>query len=612
MYTNTIESHLVTLSNTEIGETGTGVLLASDHNSDYYFLLTARHNLFKEYNAQTFKEVDPNALEINYQGKELIQTEFLEVHFFPEGNNEFYDFALMIFRVKNRSDIVGLKNLAPIRIYNSDHDREIRNDSGSFEAAGYTDNGSNDFVQKYTGLSLRLVNPSDENVTEVLRNFDGQALHSLTEADPNSFFNGMSGGGVFHQEKNNELQLKSIIFQYFNGNFSCVRLDVLSDQINLKISLYEKSKLNSIQIDNQITAGDESIEIDKITNFAKTKEKVIKKLENSKTLSDYKLPEHYLSSTVSKQDIQAIAKDLRKAKYDLRKKTDSLSYLFALLALKSEENNDRRLTTNYFRDAIELNPEHALTLIVEKANRKEQISVAAANSASSLEMKYTKLLSMFPDSDHPGKRDAVRQAINDTLLISDEDEDKAQTLQQFKHHLIETYEGDDTTKSYRKYQELGDYLFSLKQPNEPLCPLAFKHHTLALKIVERSPKTTDTFEFFHKESKRYEINYNDEFKEKNEILVQEALKKAEAITRKEEDPKTTELIRRVKAEAEASDEIRTNKAEDLKLNQSNQVKSTEESRRLPIAISATLLAAFLLGILYFVLLALGYIIPPPS
>jgi len=208
MATNKIKDHLVTVEYLNESVKGSGVITASHDRSDYYYILTARHNFTDK--LATSDEIKNEDLCIKLQDKVRVTPENLKVYFLDKK----YDLALIIFKLKRSSNIDNLKSL---KIYNSDTEEDRKS---IFSLAGYPDwlakedlDANHDLIPAYT------IDYNEDTCAEVLKDKGASTTHAIRyEKD---HYTGISGGGVFFEDQYKNLQLRSIIKQYSSGSFSC-------------------------------------------------------------------------------------------------------------------------------------------------------------------------------------------------------------------------------------------------------------------------------------------------------------------------------------------------------------------------------------------------------
>lgn len=536
MSINDYSNQLVKLTYRPSGDRGTGVILSSESNPSCFFIITARHNFGSQTNPAA---ILIDSLQIkHYKGNEELEVESEELvaFFFKDDNHELHDIALLILNVKEPKHLQKVKQL---KIYDSDQDRGYSNDHKSFELVGYRGNESN-YHHKSRNVEVRISRSKDDDPIEELKDAGSITAHAIP--DSLNYYKSVSGGGVFYEDMHGTTQLRSIVLQYHDGFFSCFKLDFLAQEINQKILGYEQS-LSELEIGSFLLSGKHSIDINKITDFNEFKRDIVENIPANELINDFEIPHNFEMSPLDKPSMMKLASQLREKKKELKKQNDDLSYIFALLALHAHKNSERWLTTKYFRDAIELNGKHEQTLMLERADRKDQIRVIKAITSAEVKAKYDKLLDQFSEKDLLGRRNIIKEAIDEASQIYDRNQ--SGVIDYFKSKLVVNYENDDSMRHFYKYQELGDYLHATRSISDEPCLLAFENHTLALQVAKLSPKISSTFIFLGENSISYGARYATEFQNNQGAIKERTQVKAEKITRREEDPETTQMIRQI-------------------------------------------------------------------
>lgn len=544
MSSNKMKDHLVSLNYLNGTDVGTGVILASHDRSDYYYIFTAKHNF--PYHSINPDVISSENLEIRFQASQIITAKDLKVYF----PNEQYDLALVVFKSEPSS---LLKNVKSLKIYNSDLQTDRKK---VFTVIGYPHRSSeDDFDQNYDLIYAQVTDYYDDNCSEILKDERASTTHAIKLGT--EYYAGMSGGGVFFEDQYKDLQLRSIIKQYSGDSFSCIRLDQLIDELNTIIEQYVKeypaADLDRIETGDVLFAGDEAIEIDEIINFNFFKSSIDERIASSRLWSDYELNEYqHKNYNIDKDSLKKIALVLRKQRDRIKKESDDLSYFFSYIAIASHNNQDYRLSTNYFLEATRLNPKHTQTLLLEKHERKDQIKQIEAASLVDLKRKYELLLKQ-EKSDNPTAR---RQLLLDAIKVARtfEDDDKLSVIKGFEGLLVESYENDNSLRDHHKYKELGDYFYSTSHQNEKPPINALKFHTLSLKIAKISPQTDKTMQFVQEFEETYHQLYDVVFLNECPETINESTLLAIDLVRAEEDPETKRILLRV------SDEISDLKA----------------------------------------------------
>ena len=541
MSINDYSNQLVTLTYHPSGDTGTGVILSSESNPSCFFIITARHNFGSLTNPAGIC-IDSLQIKHYKDNEELeIESEELVAFFFNDDNDELHDIALLILKVKEPKLLQKVKRL---KIYDSDQDRGYSNDHKSFELVGYRNIESN-YNHKSRNVEVRLSRSKDDDPIEEFKDAGSATTHAIP--DGSNYFKSVSGGGVFYEDGYGTTQLRSIVLQYHDGFFSCFKLDLLVQDINEKILSYEPF-LSELEIGSFLLSGKNSIDINKITDFNEFKRDIVENIPANKLINDFEIPYDFEVSPLDKKSMMNLAGQLRQKKKKLKEQTDDLSYIFALLALHAHKNSERWLTTKYFRDAIELNGKHEQTLMLERADRKDQIRDIKAITSGEVKAKHDKLLDQFSEKDLLGRRNIIKEAIEEASQI--DDRNQSGVIDYFKSKLVMNYENDDSMRHFYKYQELGDYLHATRSISDEPCLLAFENHTLALQVAKLSPKTSSTFIFLGENSIAYGARYPTEFQNNHGASKERSQVKAEKITRREEDPETTQMIRQIYADIE--------------------------------------------------------------
>lgn len=453
MYTNKMTKQLVKIV-VEGKKSGSGVIFVPFEKSDYYYVLTAKHNFPKEILED---QITTSLFEISIMDSfrstsDLPTNELfsaigitdLKSYFFKLGS-DFLDLALLIFKTSS-PELLG--NISPLNIYNSFQDDKKRN---KFYLLGYPLNLSDkNFDQKHENIFSSVDDYQENTFTEILKDTGSTTTQSVHKK---GYYGGMSGGGVFFQDKHQNVQLKSIIKKHTGDSFSCLRLDELAEAINEKIRSYPLSSDYIIKVGESLFADGERIDLDQVTNFDFFRDDIEQRLQSKTKWEKLELESFHMDYDLDKKDIIKIGNILRKRTKILQSKIEDLSYFFAYLAINSHKNQDRRLTSNYFSEAIELNEKHAQAFLLEKALRKDQIEDIIVTDLPSVRNKYRKLLESYELDDFYSRREVLKRALSDARKI---DKNNSSSISKdFKKNLAENYKNDPRILSHYKYNELG-------------------------------------------------------------------------------------------------------------------------------------------------------------
>ncbi len=440
---------------------GSGIAFRPKKDSQFMYLLTARHNFFehRKYDA-TSDTLDLCDFEVRISlgsiKNTLLKIANEDIYFFSRNSDgNFIDIAFIAIKI---TDDISLHDLDVLEIYNAyDNDQsKVRN-----IAAGYPKHAGNNLtgnvvMQRY---SMQFNSMNEDDFSERMVNPDGSL--NFYDGDFIGGLQGMSGGGVFTIGKNSKLALRSIIFAAIPPNaFECVRIDSILDRINEKIkktnNAYPKIEFSSkILLENEIISLDEIIEFEYFRNIAREKS----------SLS--------VTAIKSNDDIHRESRSLNKSYHDNKKDMDELSYKYAHLAVLACERGMRLATTLYFKKAIDLNPEHTVGLLLEKAEREgnsDALRNFTPKDILDLERKYNKILTKTEGSSE--RISIIKESLEEIIKVKDKKNnsaDRVRVMKYFSSLLDEEVKVSKRLKPFYRYKDLADfYLLNLQDGSKSL------------------------------------------------------------------------------------------------------------------------------------------------
>ena len=453
----------------------------------------------------------------------LIESVDGNVYFFPrEFDGELLDIAFIVIKP---TDFVPFNNIDVLEIYNAyDNDQP----GAKNVAAGYPSHVGNNKADEVIIESYN-VQPNSMNedyLSEKVIHPDGSL--NFYDGDFIGKLQGMSGGGIFTIGKNAKLALRSIVFAANPPNgFECVRVDTVFDSINERIK-----KINDgfprIEFSSKILLENEIIDLDEIAEYSYFRN-IISKNSNLDVSSIGNIDDIYRES-------KELDKIFRKSKSDI----SDLSYKYAHLAVLASERGMRLATTLYFKKAIDLNPEHTVGLLTEKAERESRADLLKGLTPKNildLQRKYTELLKST--SGPTEKIRVIKEALKESLSIKGDKSEKDRFRMAFFSLLDKEVESDNTLKSFYKYKDLaGFYLFNLQEFGK-----AFYYYKLASFLLQKSIGGSPSAEDKDEISKKIEfLEKNIKLEDLDLSLIEEA---ADLIIKSEEGESIKQLLERI-------------------------------------------------------------------
>lgn len=515
------------------GNSGTGVIFKTDKRSDVFYVLTAKHNfsnevcssIIKKEDIKIYREIDSNVNIVNDDIHLLI----LE--------NQTIDICLLVIQ-KERTNINNELEIHYLEVFDMDYYSIQKLD---FFISGYPSFSSGiDRSSKLVPYTLQHMQfESDDNITARL---SCKSTHIISPTN-RSGMKGISGAGVFVQENKYTVNLSHINHDAPGLNlFLATRLDLFVDEFNdLIIKL--NAKLPLLKTNTHVIIEDMSIE--EFGNFSFLEEKIYKDIITHEKIIDKYFPFNATGKIDDRSRITKTNSELNKIHNKVNEIANSLSYLYVYYAVSAHKEKKRRLTSLFFKKAIELNPIHKNIFIQEKAaraNNVEQIQKMAALSLIDTIKFYEKTIE---ESDgNLTKIAKTKDAIN-ALMKFEKDEDQDREIRKYFDLLENLYQENITLREQYKYKELGEFYINIHQYKK-----AFEFLYIACFLLEESPPS-DINLLMVEELKivlstlEENIDNVENIKAKLQIKAKEALLKSEDITIKEHVKNSSTMIRAI-------------------------------------------------------------------
>ena len=518
----------------------TGVIFKPVTDTDFLYILTAKHNFFypKE-NAE--KHYD---LELNLEDKEIAiihettnQQIYLSektVYFFePETINGAItpiDLAIIIINkqlIKEKTNIPSIDILSIADDQNS-HTSIYDTQYSLFgypSYRNYLDKNISHCKLKFSQTKTACFFKEEFENTTGFIGFD-ESDHFQNELD------GISGSPIFLLSKTHIPYLRSIAYATENFNIiKTIKINALIDKINERLTKIGIEN-HPINLSTKIILLNETLNISELNNFDDFKKRVREKSESIDFIKENEENQIFIKEKASE-----LSEEGRK----LREMCENISYKYAHIAIIAAENGLKSATTSYLKKATEWNSDHIHLLLHERAERtqnKELLKSLTPFLVRDKIKKYDKLIKIENNQDEV--RELLKEAIKElTPHLSNEQDRKIVQLKITDYCIdLENIFHDNTAyKPIEKYRDIAKFYYE-----NHLTKKSFKFYAISAELLQKASKNDYHKSLLEETSKRLV-----EIQEKNKDYdfatdLQEAQNIAKKIIEEDEDKDTKDII----------------------------------------------------------------------
>jgi hypothetical protein len=510
---------------------GTGVIFKSDKKSNIFYVITAKHIFGNEVSSILIKKEEIKIYRETSSTVNIINNDIDLVIL----ENQNIDICILVIP-KEKTNIENELEIHYLEIFDMD-DYSIQ--KLNFFISGYPSFlNSIDRSSKLMPYTLQHIQfESNDNVTARLSCKSSHIISPRSHKE----MQGISGAGVFVQETKYIVNLSHIHHNSPSLNiFLATRLDIFVDDFNDSLIKLNK-KLPLIKTSTHVIIDD--VNIEEFGNFSFLEEKSLRDVTAHKKVINENFSIEIKSEISDRRQATKISNDLKKIHDKINELSESLSHLYVYYAVLAHKKEKRRLTSLFFKKAIELNPEHKNTFIQEKAartNNLEKIQEIAAFSLADTIKFHDELMEDNSDNNIT-KISKIKNAII-ALMEFKKDDERDEKIQKYLKLLEELYKENKTLREPYKYKELGEFYLTIFEDKK-----ALEFLYLAYFILEESPQSEAnslTLEELKKTlvSLEDDIGNIDEIKNKAQIYAKDILVQEEDATIKEHLKKSNKMI----------------------------------------------------------------------
>lgn len=536
-----IRNYIVKIDVFKEGEfkgSGAGVIFKASKNSQAFYILTAMH-IFDGISANKLflEEVEVKIFLESYRQNSNIVKSNIKVYSINEKEE---DVAFIILKKENLT-IDAEASICYLEFLDMDDNPYEKID---FFISGYPDHMSTESLTRLMHYNLKYLSSVGDNIFTRLYCTSSPTLLGYNKSQIIKNMSGISGAGIFTRNNTNTINLSHIHHRIPESNvFLATRADALIDNINDIILSEKNPSFSLIKTSTKVIIDD--ISLDEFQDFEFLKKKITNEMPSHTEAikSKFSNISKLTGDIKNKDEIAKASRILKQIHGEIDLLSRSLSYMYANYAIAAHDNKSKRLTSLFFKKAIELNPEHKNTFMQEKAirnNDSEKLKEIALNSLEDTINFYDKKMEECSQTGME-KILVTKEAIYAIMKFNNnKDTHSDQNLQRYLIELEESYKNNHTLRTPYKYKELGEFYIKILENEKALEKLY-----TSLFIFEGGPQT-DATQLAIEEAK--EIINSIEYENKNiELIKKTAQSIAMESLEQEEDKNIKEQLHRTNA-----------------------------------------------------------------
>jgi len=263
------------------GIKSSGVIFKPTKNSNYGYIITAKHSFFSNNKDNSYKEnfidFEKADLKITQElSSESINSDelFSKVYLLDYSEDESIDLAFLVVDLKKAK---LLQDVHHLEVEDSeDCNYDIKNQD--FFIVGYPNHSTDREVNKIHPHKVRYLQNTEESSSYFLEEFFD--YNRSIDADIKYEIKGLSGSGVFILNNRGKAKLRSILIEVDrHDTFVCVKLDVLIDRTNDRLGAISdlSPSLDQVQCGDKIFIEKEELDFSEYSDLSFFQDYVDKK-----------------------------------------------------------------------------------------------------------------------------------------------------------------------------------------------------------------------------------------------------------------------------------------------------------------------------------------------